>query len=115
MMQVLSHLRAKRRGFTLVELLVVIAIIAVLMALLLPAINGVRAAADRARCQNNVKQMGLAVLNFESTNKFLPSPGEGLDPTNTTKYYDKHSFFTQLLPYLEQGNVYNQFDLNKNY
>ena len=115
MKQVLSQLRAKRKGFTLVELLVVIAIIAVLMALLLPAINGVRAAADRARCQNNVKQVGLGVLNFESTNKFLPSPGEGLDPTGASKYYDKQSFFVQILPYIEQGNVYNQIDQNKCY
>ena len=71
---------SSRRGFTLIELLVVIAIIAVLIALLLPAVQAAREAARRAQCVNNLKQMGLAAANFESTFSNLP-PGFGPRPT----------------------------------
>src|SRR5262245_23466783 len=98
-------------GFTLVELLVVIAIIGILVALLLPAIQAAREAARRAQCQNNMKQMGLATLNFESAKKKLP-------PTHnrTTVYINgkgisaEHSTITYLLSYLEEQAIADQWD-----
>jgi prepilin-type N-terminal cleavage/methylation domain-containing protein len=95
----------KRFGFTLVELLVVIAIIGVLVALLLPAVQAAREAARRMQCTNNLKQIGLAILNYESANKELP-PG-GLVQANGTY---GHSWWVRILPYCEQGNVYDKFD-----
>lgn len=106
--------RAMRGAFTLVELLVVIAIIGALVALLLPAVQAAREAARRSQCQNNLKQLGLALHNYESAMKKLPTGGQGTDftvnPPATT--FDRHSLFTVLLPYLEQGNAFRQFDLD---
>ena len=106
----------RRRAFTLVELLVVIAIIGILVGLLLPAVQAAREAARRMQCSNNMKQMGLAMLNYESTYKKLPSGGEGTDmslnpPARTDYSFAPHSPFTVMLPFMEQGNIYNTMDL----
>jgi prepilin-type N-terminal cleavage/methylation domain-containing protein/prepilin-type processing-associated H-X9-DG protein len=96
-------LRRRRLGFTLVELLVVIAIIGVLVALLLPAVQSAREAARRTQCQNHLKQLGLALHNFESIKKHLPHGSE----TRTLWGPSAHAY---LLPMVEQGNVFSQMD-----
>jgi prepilin-type N-terminal cleavage/methylation domain-containing protein/prepilin-type processing-associated H-X9-DG protein len=110
--------KSTRAGFTLIELLVVIAIIAVLIALLLPAVQAAREAARRAQCVNNLKQIGLATLNFESTYGNLPSDGLKLAAPDTNPDAQAGiptvaaSFLTQILPYMEQSNIYNQININ---
>ena len=99
-----------RRGFTLIELLVVIAIIAILIALLLPAVQQARESARRTQCKNNLKQIGLAVHNFESTYSKLPHPGQCDSTGGGATVYMTQSTPTLLLPYIEQANVYAQMD-----
>jgi prepilin-type N-terminal cleavage/methylation domain-containing protein/prepilin-type processing-associated H-X9-DG protein len=106
-------------GFTLIELLVVIAIISVLIALLLPAVQSAREAARRAQCINNLKQIGLATLNFESTYGTLPPKLLRIpvaDPNADAQAalpLVAASYLTQILPYMEQSVIYNQINLSQ--
>ena len=106
-----------RKAFTLIELLVVIAIIAVLIGLLLPAVQKVREAAARAACSNNLKQCGLGLHNYESTNLKFPTSGEGNATAGgvTFTVMDTASTWTMLLPYIEQETVYRQINVFLHY
>src|SRR4051812_42236468 len=102
--------RSRTRGFTLIELLVVIAIIAVLIALLLPAVQAAREAARRAQCVNNLKQIALGVMNYESANGSLPPTAICSSANAANSCFGKTPDFSmkaRLLPFLEQNQLYN--------
>jgi len=116
--------RQDRAGFTLVELLVVIAIIGVLVALLLPAVQAARASARRSQCANNVRQLGLGVLNLENSHRVLPplSVDQAIDANQWSgapiqakgpfRGYIGMTIFGCLLPFVEQGALYNGMEMN---
>lgn len=120
----IAHARRSGRsaGFTLVELLLVIAIVAVVVALLIPAVQGVRSAAQRASCANNLRQLGLAAHMYHNDNKQFP-PGANI--SNGVSYFsplppvipapNMETLFEFLLPYLEQGNLYQALKLQTGY
>ncbi len=119
MLKRLNYIKKGKKAFTLIELLVVIAIIAILIGLLLPAVQKVREAAARLSCANNLKQLGLAMMNFENTYGCLPTSGEGMGPgattagaTSASTCFDGQSTFTQLLPFIEQEAAAKQLNSN---
>ncbi|GAC1467199.1 MAG: DUF1559 domain-containing protein [Isosphaeraceae bacterium] len=116
-----SHTRIRPRGFTLIELLVVIAIIAVLIALLLPAVQAAREAARRAQCTNNLKQIGLSLHNYESSNVVFPPGGESTNfnpPSGfpATQFVDGGwGTLARVLTFIEGGSSFNALNFNVDY
>ncbi len=117
-------IRTRRPGFTLIELLVVIAIIAILIGLLLPAVQKIREAANRMKCQNNLKQIGLGLHNYQAQNGYFP-PGAITSSTAVAVVHIRqklgitaavnHSWTPFILPFIEQDNLNRLYDYNKNW
>jgi prepilin-type N-terminal cleavage/methylation domain-containing protein len=105
----------RSRGFTLIELLVVIAIIAILIALLVPAVQKVREAAARTQCQNNLKQIGLAMHGFMDANKTLPANGVYTYNGSTVTQLSPWSALARILPFVEQDNLYRHINFSQSY
>jgi len=105
----------RRAGFTLIELLVVLSIIAVLIALLLPAVQSARASARRLQCASNLKQIGIAVHNYESSWGVLPPPSLLVIGTRNVPVADGWSVLARLLPFLEQSNLFNAVNFSSGY
>lgn len=103
-----SFWNRNREGFTLIELLVVVLIIGILMAMLLPAINSARGAARKAQCANNLKQIGLALANYEQAYGGFPQ-----NKTNSSDRKEGRGLFVQLLPFMDSNNIYKMWDPTK--
>ncbi|QDT90660.1 DUF1559 domain-containing protein [Gimesia algae] len=108
-MQRLSQTR-QSRGFTLIELLVVIAIIAILIALLLPAVQQAREAARRSTCKNNLKQISLAMHNYESAHRVFPYAHRGANGWYPQACHQRDTWFHRILPYVDQAPMYNAYE-----